>query len=65
MIARVDDAFLLRHQIAKGGMTLIDAHRAKMLEDALSETTITPGGGDPILYRPQLALQSGPGKIQG
>jgi sugar/nucleoside kinase (ribokinase family) len=44
VIARVDDTFLLRHQIAKGGMTLIDTHRAKMLEDALSETTITPGG---------------------
>ncbi len=44
VIARVDDTFLLRHEIAKGGMTLIDAHRAKMLEDALSETTITPGG---------------------
>lgn len=44
VIARVDDTFLLRHQIAKGGMTLIDTHRARMLEDALSETTITPGG---------------------
>lgn len=44
VIARVDDHFLLRHEIAKGGMTLIDAHRAKTLEDALSETTITPGG---------------------
>lgn len=44
VIARIDDAFLLRHQIAKGGMTLIDTHRARMLEDALSETTITPGG---------------------
>jgi len=44
VIARVDDSFLLRHEIAKGGMTLIDTYRAKMLEDAISETTITPGG---------------------
>lgn len=44
VIARVDDTFLLRHEVAKGGMTLIDTHRARMLEDALSETTITPGG---------------------
>lgn len=44
VIAKIDDSFLLTHQIAKGGMTLIDAHRARTLEDALSHTTITPGG---------------------
>lgn len=44
VIAQTDDAFLTRHSIAKGAMTLIDAHRAKVLEDALAETTVTPGG---------------------
>ena len=44
VIARVEDSFLLTHGIAKGGMTLIDAHRAKTLEDAIADATITPGG---------------------
>lgn len=44
VIARVDDTFLVRHEIAKGGMTLIDTDRAKLLESSISETTITPGG---------------------
>jgi sugar/nucleoside kinase (ribokinase family) len=44
VIAKTDDSYLIRHGIAKGGMTLIDAHRAKTLEDTLSETTIVPGG---------------------
>lgn len=44
VIAKCDDSYLARHGIAKGGMTLIDTHRAKMLEDSLSETTIVPGG---------------------
>lgn len=44
VIARADDGFLAQHGIAKGGMTLIDAHRAKVLEDALADTTIVPGG---------------------
>jgi sugar/nucleoside kinase (ribokinase family) len=44
VIARTEDSFLIRHGIAKGGMTLIDGHRAKVLEDALSETTVVPGG---------------------
>ncbi len=44
VIARIEDSFLLTHGIAKGGMTLIDAHRAKALEDAIADATITPGG---------------------
>ncbi len=44
VIAPVDDAFLARHGIAKGGMTLIDAFRAQQLEDAIADQTITPGG---------------------
>lgn len=44
VIAQTDDAFLTRHGIAKGGMTLIDGERAQMLEDSLAETTVTPGG---------------------
>lgn len=44
VIATADDAYLIRHGIAKGAMTLIDAHRAKTLEDTLPETTIVPGG---------------------
>jgi len=44
VIAETDDAFLAKHGIAKGGMTLIDAFRAKQLEDAISESQIVPGG---------------------
>lgn len=44
VIALTDDAFLTRHGIAKGGMTLIDEPRAKLLEDNLADTTVTPGG---------------------
>ncbi len=44
VIAETDDSFLARHGIAKGGMTLIDAFRAKQLEDAISESVIVPGG---------------------
>lgn len=44
VIAQTDDAFLMRHGITKGAMTLIDTDRAKALEDALAQTTIVPGG---------------------
>lgn len=44
VIAQTDDNFLIRHGIAKGAMTLIDGHRAKVLEDVLAETIVTPGG---------------------
>ena len=38
VIAPVDDAFLLKHQIAKGTMTLIDEFRATQLYEALNAT---------------------------
>jgi len=44
VIAKADDAYLMRHGIAKGAMTLIDPHRAKLLEDTLADTTVVPGG---------------------
>ena len=36
VLAPADDAFLLRHNIAKGVMTLIDEFRALQLYEALS-----------------------------
>jgi len=44
VIAPVDDAFLLKHQIAKGVMTLIDEFRALQLYEALNTTTESGGG---------------------
>jgi sugar/nucleoside kinase (ribokinase family) len=39
VIASVDDRFLLTHQVAKGGMTLVDEFRSKELLKALSDTS--------------------------
>lgn len=44
VIAPVDDAFLLQHNIAKNVMTLIDEFRANQLYGAFSRTTETAGG---------------------
>ena len=44
VIAPVDDAFLLSHQIAKGVMTLIDEFRAEQLFSAFSESREAAGG---------------------
>lgn len=44
VLAHVDDAFLGRHGIAKGGMTLIDEFRARALEKELTGATLAPGG---------------------
>lgn len=44
VICEVDEGFLAAYGIAKGGMTLIDAFRARQLEDAIKNATVTPGG---------------------
>jgi sugar/nucleoside kinase (ribokinase family) len=44
VLAPADDAFLLRHNIAKGVMTLIDEFRALQLYEALSGTREIAGG---------------------
>lgn len=44
VIAPVDDAFLLEHNIAKGVMTLIDEFRARQLYDAFREKQELGGG---------------------
>ena len=44
VIAPADDAFLLRHNIAKGVMTLIDEFRALQLYEALNGTREVAGG---------------------
>ncbi len=44
VIAPTDDAFLLKHNIAKGVMTLIDEFRAEQLYLALPEAPETAGG---------------------
>ncbi|HWD49886.1 MAG TPA: adenosine kinase [Rhizomicrobium sp.] len=44
VIAPVDDAFLLQHNIAKGVMTLIDEFRADQLYGAFARTAETAGG---------------------
>ena len=44
VIAPVDDAFLLEHNIAKGVMTLIDAHRAGQLYHVLTRAQEVAGG---------------------
>lgn len=44
VIAPTDDAFLLKHNIAKGVMTLIDEFRAQTLYEAFPETREIAGG---------------------
>ncbi len=44
IIAQTDDAFLERHMIAKGGMTLIDAAAATQLYGAMGPGVETSGG---------------------
>lgn len=44
VIAPTDDAFLLKHNVAKGVMTLIDEYRAHQLLGALPETREIAGG---------------------
>jgi sugar/nucleoside kinase (ribokinase family) len=44
VIAPTDDAFLLKHNIAKGVMTLIDEYRAHQLLSALPEAREVAGG---------------------
>jgi len=44
IIAQTDDAFLTRHAIAKGGMTLIDAAAATQLYGAMGPGVETSGG---------------------
>ncbi|GAB4146489.1 MAG: adenosine kinase [Sphingomonadales bacterium] len=44
VIARAEDAFLLRENIAKGTMTLIDAARATELYDRMGPATQSSGG---------------------
>jgi sugar/nucleoside kinase (ribokinase family) len=44
VIGPADDAFLLRHAIAKGVMTLIDEARAAALIGALADRRVTAGG---------------------
>ncbi len=44
VLAPADDAFLLRHNIAKGVMTLIDEFRALQLYEALKDTREIAGG---------------------
>jgi sugar/nucleoside kinase (ribokinase family) len=44
VLAAVDDAFLLSHNIAKGVMTLIDEHRAHQLYGAFGNTREVAGG---------------------
>jgi sugar/nucleoside kinase (ribokinase family) len=44
VIAPADDAFLLKHNIAKGVMTLIDDFRAAQLSEAIMDAQETAGG---------------------
>lgn len=44
VIAVVDDQFLLENSVAKGVMTLIDEHRAQVLQDALPQAREIAGG---------------------
>jgi sugar/nucleoside kinase (ribokinase family) len=44
VIARADDAFLVKHGMAKGTMALIDEPRAKAIYDAMGSTTESSGG---------------------
>jgi sugar/nucleoside kinase (ribokinase family) len=44
VIARTDEAFLLRHDLTKGAMMLIDEARAETLYDAMGSATVVSGG---------------------
>jgi sugar/nucleoside kinase (ribokinase family) len=44
VIARTDDAFLVAHDLAKGGMILIDEAQAERLYAAMGPATIVSGG---------------------
>ena len=44
VLATVDDAFLDRHGIVKGGMNLIDEARAETLHAAMGSTVVVSGG---------------------
>lgn len=44
VIASADDAFLERHGMPKGAMTLIDEARAELIYEAMGSTVITSGG---------------------
>jgi sugar/nucleoside kinase (ribokinase family) len=44
VLAASDDAFLARHDLVKGAMTLIDPHRATSLFDAMADTEQASGG---------------------
>jgi sugar/nucleoside kinase (ribokinase family) len=60
----VDDAFLLKHEIAKGVMTLIDEFRATQLHEALNTTTEI-GGGSAANTMAGLASMGGNGLFVG
>jgi len=64
VIAPVNDSFLLRHNIAKGVMTLIDDHRAGQLYDALAGGTEI-GGGSAANTMAGLASLGGKGLFVG
>ena len=64
VIAPVDDAFLLKHEIAKGVMTLIDEFRATQLHEALNTTTEI-GGGSAANTMAGLASMGGNGLFVG
>jgi sugar/nucleoside kinase (ribokinase family) len=44
VLARTDDAFLLREKLTKGGMALIDEARAEALYNAMGSTVLVSGG---------------------
>jgi sugar/nucleoside kinase (ribokinase family) len=44
VIASADDAFLERHGMIKGSMTLVDERRAEAIYEAMGSTVITSGG---------------------
>lgn len=44
ILARVDDAFLARHDIPKAGMTLVDKNRAEAIFSDMSDTQAISGG---------------------
>ncbi len=44
VLAPSDEAFLTRHDLHKGSMTLIDSHRALSLSDAMAESEMASGG---------------------
>jgi sugar/nucleoside kinase (ribokinase family) len=44
VLAPSDDAFLSRHDLHKGSMTLIDSHRALSLSEAMNDSEMASGG---------------------